>query len=422
MSFLKWGFRSSLTVHQSSAEESIQLPLKAGGTISFTKLIQEKIPTLDANKKIWLNPFLFNGTLQTMYYNANTNAIKFLVYYGRELFTYKDEGICSIDWVIPKPESKEEFKRLYDESIPKDSPRLNSRTRFFTEEEYQQKTKVDEQETKPLVVILHGLGGGSHEPLIRNVAESFTTENKWDSLVINSRGCCRTKITTGTLFNAFSSEDIKEVLVELRRRYPNRPIYTVGFSFGAALLTNLLGDQDEEVSKLIKAAVLIGCPWDLHDSAYHINESWSGSYLFNPALAKFLNKIVKNNYKELHSHNPEIFNEKALEESKHHTKTWQFDSTYTCKTAGYSNVFDYYRDGSPVKRIRYINTPTLAISSTDDPAVSCRIPWMESKSNPYMSLIETQLGGHLAYAQWSGKYWCAEAVHDYLTEFEKLTK
>lgn len=420
----KWGFRSNLKIHGADESKSAQLQLKdSKDTISLSKLIREKLPVIDTSKKLWLNPFLFNGTLQTLYYTSHDSSKKFLVYYGREIFQYNDGGICSLDWVIPKPESKEEFDKLYKETLPEDSPRLHPRSRFFTKEELSIKKQGSSEETSPILVILHGLGGGSHEPLIRNLVEKFKEDpksNDWDILVINSRGCCRTKITTGKLFTSFATDDIKEVLVELKKRYPNRPIYTAGLSFGSILNANLLGSQDPEVKKLIKASALVGCAWDLHDSAYHIDASWTGSYLFNPSLVKFLNKIVKNNFKELNSADPKIFSKESLQESKSHTKTWQFDSLYTCRTAGYDNAFDYYRDASPVRRLRYIDVPTLAINSTDDPAVSCRIPWMEAENNSYVNILETDLGGHLGYVQYSGEFWCTQVIHDYLTEFEKL--
>ena len=43
---------------------------------------------------------------------------KFLIYYGRELFTYSDGGICSLDWVIPKPEDEQKFETIRKETLP----------------------------------------------------------------------------------------------------------------------------------------------------------------------------------------------------------------------------------------------------------------------------------------------------------------
>lgn len=405
----KWGFRANVEVHQGSEE----VPIK-NGHITFNKFVR----SLDVLKptKLWLNPLLFNGTLQTLYYSSHESKDKFQVYYGREIFTYEDGGVASLDWVIPPPKERGEYRKLYEQTLPEGWPRLTDRTRFFTEEERQAKQTGDNSSV-PIYVILHGLGGGSHEPLIRNVAETIANEG-WETVVINSRGCCRTKITSGKLFNAFSTDDVKEVLVELRKRFPNRPIYTIGFSFGACILANLLGSNDADIPKLVKAAALVGCPWDLYDSAHHIEKSWSGSYLFNPALVLFLTRIIKNNYTELHKDHPELVNEKSLADAKKFKKTYQFDGAFTCKFAGYDDVFDYYRDGSPLRRALNINVPTLAINATDDPAVSNNLPVEEAEKNPFLALVKTDLGGHLGFVQWLGEFWCAEVAHQFFTQFE----
>lgn len=414
-----WGFRASIKVHHCDGGE---LTLKSGEQTTFYKFLSQNLTIIDPSKKLWLNPLLFNGSLQSLYYTSHDSSKKFLVYYGRELFTYKDGGQCSLDWVIPQPSSPEEFKKLYAETLPADSPRLNARTRFLTQKELEEKHTTETENTKPICVILHGLAGGSHEPLIRNVAELITAEKNWDAVVINSRGCCRTKVTSGKLFNAFATDDIKEVLVELRKTHPNRPIYAVGFSFGAAMLGNLIGSEDKEVDEIIKAAVLVGCPWDLEDSAHHIAKSWTGSYLFNPALVKFLNKIVSNNYKELNKHEPTYFNEEALQKARKMNKTYEFDDLYTAKIGGFKDAFEYYRFASPIYKVDKYKVPTLAISSTDDPAVSPILPTLDLHQNPNFCLVQTDLGGHLGYVQWSGEFWCANVTHDFFKQFEQLVK
>ncbi|KAK6463189.1 Alpha/Beta hydrolase protein [Scheffersomyces coipomensis] len=428
MGILGWGFRATLKVHQSDDEKSIQLKTKDHESLTFSQFIKNNLPIVDPSKKLWLSPWLFNGALQTLYYTSADTSKKFLIYYGRELFTYKDGGICSLDWVIPPPEDKEEFKRIYKETLPEGFPRLHPRTRYFTKDELESKQAInqDQDSTKPIVVIVHGLAGGSHEPLIRNLAESIhdKTSGGWDTMVINSRGCCRTKITTEKLFSALSIGDVKEVLVEIKKRYPTRPIYAVGFSFGCVLLANLMGSTEKEESDddLIKACSLIGCPWDLVDSGHHLESSWSGAYLFSPALSQFLGKIVKNNYKDLNSHNSSLFNEDSLKQCLAIKKLYQFDDLFTCKTIGLANAFEYYKAGSPKQRMGNIKTPTLIVNATDDPAVGIKLPIKEVEANPYLAMVESDLGGHLGFVQSSGKFWCVEVVEQFFANFDTIVQ
>lgn len=421
MGLLGWGFRSNIKVHTAEADHSKLLPTKLGDRTTFHDLVHQ-LDIIDPKKKLWLNPMLFNGTLQTLYYAKADNSQKFQIYYGRELFTYSDEGICSLDWVIPKPELLAQFKEKYAETLPEGFPKLHPRTRYFGQDELESRTQPGQDQTTPLVVILHGLGGGSHETMIRNFAENIATKtnNEWDCVVINNRGCCRTKITNGRLFNALSVEDIGEVVLTMRKRYPNRPIYTVGFSFGACMLANYLGTLEDPL--LVHAAALVGCPWDLVDLAYHIQQLLTGKYMLNPALAHFLNKIVKNNFSELNEHSPGLFSHENLELGLKQKTTWEFDGVYTCHTAGYDTPWEYYREASPARRIPKIKVPTLILNSTDDPAVGTRLPVMEVTHNPNLCLVETDLGGHLGWVQRDGKFWSVEVVEEFFTLFDKEIK
>lgn len=411
----KWGFRATLKVHAS--ENSVEV---APGKL-LADFVRLDIPLIDEKKKLWLNPLLFNGTLQTLYYGAHNSKKQFLVYYGRELFHYEDGGVCSLDWVI-EPESRDVFERIHKETMPENWPKLHPRTRFLTSSELLQKTAPNQEGTDPICVVVHGLAGGSHEPLIRNLGEYLSKNSgaKWDTVVVNSRGCARTKITTGKLFTAFSTDDIKDVLVDLKRRFPYRPLYAVGFSFGAVLVANLLGSGDEEVNSMVKAAVCIGCPWDMGDSSYHLQDSLLGHYMFNPNLITFLNKLIKSNLKELQHHLPDFFSDENVAKARKVKELWEWDEIFTAKAAGFRNARDYYRQGSPILRMHKIQVPTLIINSTDDPAVSTRLPILDVKCNPHLVMVESNLGGHLGFVKFSGEFWCVEAADEFLNKFHEI--
>ena len=413
-----WGFRATLKVHQADSKE-VLLTKKDGSKESYYNFVKN-LDVLDTSKKLWLHPLLFNGALQTMYY-AGAGQTSFHVFYGREIFNYSDGGICSLDWVIP-PEDKEEFKAKYEEAQPTGWPKLHPRTRFLTKEELSvlQKHGQDRNSTKPICVVVHGLGGGSHEALIRNLAENLTTgrnENHWDVVVILSRGCGRTKITSGKSFNLFSTDDIREVLLELKERYPTRPIFAAGFSFGAALLVNFLAKEADHNERLIEAAAIIGCPWDMVDSADHLDSSLSGKYVFSPAVILFMVKVLTNNYTELHEHMPEIFNPETLAKVKDIKTSMDFADFYTCHEAGFKTGHDYYVAGSPIVNMHKVNVPLLALNATDDPTVGIKLPFEKVLENPHISMVESDLGGHLGFVQRDYKFWGVELFEQFFDKY-----
>ena len=89
-----------------------------------------------------------------------------------------------------------------------------------------------------MVVVLHGLSGGSHEIYLRHVLEPLA-EAGWEGCVVNSRGCAMSVVTTGVLYNARATWDVRQAVKWLRGRFPNRPLFGVGFSLGANILVNV---------------------------------------------------------------------------------------------------------------------------------------------------------------------------------------
>jgi len=47
------------------------------------------------------------------------------------------------------------------------------------------------------------------------------------------------KITSSILFNARATWDCRQTVKWLRKTFPNRPLYGIGFSLGANILTNV---------------------------------------------------------------------------------------------------------------------------------------------------------------------------------------
>ena len=111
--------------------------------------------------------------------------------------------------------------------------------------------EAESADRRPMLVVLHGLSGGSHETYLRHVIAPLVVTGKeeaaqevdegrgWEAVVVNSRGCARSKITSNVLFNARSTWDVRQVVQWLRKRFPNRPLFGVGFSLGANILTNV---------------------------------------------------------------------------------------------------------------------------------------------------------------------------------------
>lgn len=93
-----------------------------------------------------------------------------------------------------------------------------------------------------MLVVLHGLSGGSHEIYLRAVLEPLVDAG-WEACVVNSRGCAMSKITTAVLYNARATWDLRQVVKWCRQRWPKRRLYGIGFSLGANIMVNVRRPQ-----------------------------------------------------------------------------------------------------------------------------------------------------------------------------------
>jgi len=169
-----------------------------------------------------LNPFLFNGHLQgtwTLFDSLDTP-----IFYKRKVFEAEDpiyEGSYAVDFVVQPFHDR-------DSALP-------PRTTYFTGAEFD---SFGSKDVKPMLVVLHGLSGGSQESYLRQTIRPVV-EAGWEACVVNSRGCAKSKVTTGLLYNARATWDLRQTVKWLRKTFPNRPLYGLGFSLGANMMVNV---------------------------------------------------------------------------------------------------------------------------------------------------------------------------------------
>jgi Predicted hydrolase of the alpha/beta-hydrolase fold len=184
-----------------------------------------------------LNPLLFNGHLQTAY--TVVKSVDVPIYYKRTILEADNavySGHFAVDFVVEPfetPADPEVIDAARKYTLPSGLP---PRTAFFTAEELAALPSTD---SKPMLVMLHGLSGGSHELYLRHVVAPLAASRRWEICVVNSRGCAQTKITSGVLYNARATWDVRQAVKWLRKAFPNRPLFGIGFSLGANILANV---------------------------------------------------------------------------------------------------------------------------------------------------------------------------------------
>ena len=201
--------------------------------------------------------------------------------YKRKIFDAEDErfaGTFAVDFVT--------------QVAPKESDTtLPPRTSYYTEDEF---AKIGSDDTKPMLITLHGLSGGSHEIYLRHVLAPLvadTEDGGWEALVVNSRGCAMSKITTGILYNARATWDVRQVVKWCRKTFPNRPLFAIGYSLGGNILTNYLGEEGDLCE--LQAAVICSNPWKLEVSSLALQRTWLGMEVYSKAMGKSMKALFE---------------------------------------------------------------------------------------------------------------------------------
>ncbi|CAM1508286.1 Fc.00g051340.m01.CDS01 [Cosmosporella sp. VM-42] len=361
---------------------------KDGTETDLLKILEKATPPCN------LNPLLFNGHLQTWWTATKPAGPK--VYYKRKIFnadhkTY--QGTFAVDFVVDP----------FEES----DPTLARQNVYFTEEEL---AGIGSDDSKPMLVVMHGLSGGSHEIYLRCAIEPLIGDGGWEVCVVNSRGCARSKITSSILYNARATWDVRQTVKWLKKRFPNRPLFGLGFSLGANMLTNYCGEEGSDC--LLKGAIVISNPWNLEVSSRLLRDRLIGREVYLRAMGSALKELAATHREELQK-NTKIDYDAVM----NITYLNEFDRLIQCPTWGYPTEFAYYRDSSSVDSLLAIKIPFLGIHSTDDPskiAVREAIPYEEFQLNPNTILLTTSLGGHLCWFQMGGGRWFTQPIANFL--------
>ncbi|KAJ9322360.1 hypothetical protein DTO027B5_4913 [Paecilomyces variotii] len=321
---------------------------------------------------------LFNGHLQTIWTVLKSSHVP--VYYKRKIFESTSSlypGQFAVDFVVPPYDSLSDDPEVIDAerryTLPNGLPSL---TGLFTHNEAQ---ALSSQDSKPMLVVLHGLCGGSHEEYLRHVLAALTADGSWEACVLNARGCSQTKITTGVLYHAAATWDLRQTVEWLRETFPNRPLFGIGFSLGANILATVCPLDNEQTTK---------------------------------AIGTSTRRLFEQHYSIL-SKNPHIDIDAARTIVYQH----DFDRIIQCPTWGYPTERAYYRDASCVDAMLAIKIPFFALNAEDDPiATRHAIPYQEFRKTPYGVLVTTPWGGHLGWFERNGERWFVKPVCNFLNK------
>ena len=264
-------------------------------------------------------------------------------------------------------------------------------------------------EPKPLVVLLHGMGGNALSGYMRSAAEAFNREG-YDALLWNHRGAGRSGRSCRHLHHPGYTDDIHRLtdyLHEEQSAWVEQGMVCVAFSLGANVLLKYLAETRDKSA--FSAGISVSAPIDMNLTSNNLRTGQNrvfDRYL----LARQKEELLRENAELTDTERKVV----AACES-----VWDLDDRFTAVRFEYAGAEDFYADNSAINSMDRIAVPTLCLHADDDPVVDADVfagvNWTGNKSL-YPALSES--GGHSGFFDSTGKRWHEQAAVAFLKRFD----
>jgi predicted alpha/beta-fold hydrolase len=331
-----------------------------------------------------------------------------------------DGATIAVDWLIPYP------KYLSSVEIRLSEKQLEANVLYGPIE-------------VPVVIILHGInndtGFGYMKSLMNSVAD-----RGWIACGMNFRGCGGQKLSTPRGYNAAYTGDLRTIVQKIDLRLKKNgavaiPIFLVGNSLGANLITKYLGEEgfSGTLPKSVKGGVSLGNPLHIHSSTV--------KFPFNVLLGAGVKRTVLQSWKAFRDMSSCLHFGSAVRQVLLSKTIGELDDAFApylirndpkhpfTARVGYKNGEDYWRDASSYRYIQHVTVPLMILSAQDDFLVVNPARQLLSRclENPNVFVVKTKCGGHLGWQEappsgWGiGKSWANDAVCDFMDAVLKMS-
>ncbi|WP_446745617.1 YheT family hydrolase [Silvibacterium acidisoli] len=238
------------------------------------------------------------------------------------------------------------------------------------------------------MVLVHGLEGSSNSRyVLGNTARALAAG--CNVVRMNMRSCGGTDEISPTIYHSGRSEDVAAVVRAIVEQHQLESIALVGYSMGGNLVLKYLGEAADGSVPQVKAAVGVSPLMDLAVSSAALHEPQNRIYEWH-----FLRSMTGRLRRKAAMY-PRLYADAAIDKIK---TMRDFDQHIVARYGNFADADDYYYSVASSQYAASFHVPTLIIHSLDDPFIRM-LPEtrMALETNPAVTLIETQKGGHCAF-------------------------
>ena len=260
----------------------------------------------------------------------------------------------------------------------------------------------------PVVVLLHGLEGNDHSHYARSLLKHLS-QLGMQAVMLYFRGCSGEVNRLPRAYHSGDTGDVAEVIVQLKQRFPERPLHAIGISLGGNVLLKWLGETAQ--ANPLKSAIAISVPFDLANAAAQLNRPESRIY-----QRHLVNKMLASLKLRLAAMPLPIDTQQATS-----CKTIRdYDEWVTAPLHGFQGASDYYQKSSSRPFLATIHVPTLILHARDDPFMThAAIPQAHELSKT-TKLELSDHGGHVGFISgpipFRPRYWLEQRIEQFFSD------
>ena len=295
--------------------------------------------------------------------------------------------------------------------------------------------QVETAEKRPVIVLLHGLGGTSQSSYIQSSAD-FLLGKGHHVLLIDFRGAGDSADHCDRVHHPGRAEDIAALLravhEQTKSRLREHGVVLVGYSLGGSVLLNFLAQspragsstaapsceqsqtseqRDSLESVGVLGAVAVSAPLDLEATSRCLKQP--SRWIYQRYLLRRMRAQTLRDQLELSDDERQVVSKAS--------SVWDFDAQFTAPRCGFDSVEEYYRAYSAGPKLADIDVPTLLIYALDDPFVpSPQYVEVDWQSLPLLQPLITASGGHCGFRgrDLTG-YWHDECVDRFVRRMNR---
>jgi len=311
--------------------------------------------------------WLPGGHAQTIY--AARFAARPDVPYRRERWDTPDGDCIELDWV-----------------------EINRGQTTFSPSQAQEPARQGQRGLSPLVVLFHGLEGGSrsHYALALMAA---VAHRGWRGAVVHFRGCAGEPNRLPRAYHSGDSAEVDWILRRLAAAQAGAPLYAAGVSLGGNVLLKWLGETGASACKVVERAAAVSAPVDLMAAGDALGRGFNLVYARN-----FLWTMKEKSLAKL-SRFPGLYDARIVRAAR---TLRAFDDVVTAPLHGFAGVDDYWTRASSKPWLGHIAVPTLMVNARNDPFLPFEAMPLPDELAPAVVLEQPDEGGHAGFV--SGRF------------------